>query len=483
MQRLYGLNESQGRALQHKGSHLLITAGPGTGKTHTLVYRIAELIPSLKSDDKILAITFTNKAARQMKERLLSLGVDMSFLFVGTFHAFCLKLLRDYFEHTALPQNFEVVDPQKIEGFSQETLERISYMKSTQLAIIPDNEFRAYQRYLHENRWIDFDDILKEALLLLEDEDVLNEVSLKYRHILVDEYQDINIVQNALLKKLLYQGALLAAIGDANQSIYGFRGSRVEFFSRFEKDFPGALTMALEENYRSASNLVAAAGQMMGGIQLLARMEAQGKLIVHHAATDRAEADYVARKIEKLVGGLDMRTSHKARYGFGEVAVLYRLNAQGLLIGQMLDHLGVPYQLAHQKKRAELYCDEDALNQNEEEFEFDVQKVSLMSLHAAKGLEFPVVFIVGCEDHLLPLDFLKMKADPKEERRLFYVGMTRAKEELYLTHVRTRYLFGQALLQEPSPFLADIKEELKAYEAVKKSVPKAKPDDRQMKLF
>src|ERR1039457_3894242 len=129
MKQFSGLNESQGRAVRHTGSHLLITAGPGTGKTHTLTRRIAHIIPALKSNEKVLAITFTNKAARQMQDRLIALGVSTYQLFVGTFHGFCLKLLRDHFEHTALPKNFKVVLPQDIQGFEKDALERISRMK------------------------------------------------------------------------------------------------------------------------------------------------------------------------------------------------------------------------------------------------------------------------------------------------------------------------------------------------------------------
>jgi superfamily I DNA/RNA helicase len=483
MQRPSDLNESQWQAVCHEGSHVLITAGPGTGKTHTLTHRIARLVPSLKSDESILAITFTNKAARQMQDRLTALGVRQSKVFIGTFHAFCLKLLRDFFEQTALPKDFKVVIPEDIQGFNKETLERISHMKSFQLVIEPNDEYKAYQRYLRQNSWIDFDDILREALLLLEDEKIAASLQGQYRHIFVDEFQDSNIVQHALLKKLVGTGVLLTAIGDANQSIYGFRGSRVELFHRFEEDFAPAKILTLQENYRSAASLLAASSQVMGDVQLLAKLNTQGKLVIHQAATDRAEADYVAQQIEKLIGGLDMNTSRRAVLSLGDIVILYRLNAQRHLMGQALDHLGIPYQVAQKPKRAEAYTDEDVLGQREEVLEYIVEKVSLMSLHAAKGLEFPVVFIIGCEDNLLPLDLKGMKSDPKEERRLFYVGMTRAKEHLFLTHAKRRQLFGQTLLQNPCAYLADIAEELKAYEAAKRHATKKDPDALQMKLF
>jgi DNA helicase-2/ATP-dependent DNA helicase PcrA len=477
------LNESQWQAVRHKGSHLLITAGPGTGKTHTLTRRIAHLIPNLKSNECILAITFTNKAACQMKDRLTALGVSQSRSFIGTFHGFCLKLLRDYFEHTGLPKDFKVVAPEDITGFDKAVLERISHVKSAQLAISPDDEFKAYQQYLRQHSWIDFDDILREALLLVEDEDIAGELRRKYRFIFVDEYQDSNIVQNVLLKKLASDGVLLTAIGDANQSIYGFRGSRVELFRRFQEDFSPSEILTLNENYRSAASLLTASGQVMGGVQLLARLSTQGKLVMHQAATDRAEADYVAQQIEKLIGGFDMNTSRRAVRSLGDIAILYRLNAQKHVLSQALEHLGIPYQVSQKPQRGEVYSDEAAIGQNEDALEYNVEKVSLMTLHAAKGLEFPVVFIVGCEDNLLPLDLIAMKGEPQEERRLFYVGMTRAREHLYLTLAKRRQLFGQTLIQNPSPYLADIAEELKAYEASKRNASKNDPSALQMKLF
>jgi DNA helicase-2/ATP-dependent DNA helicase PcrA len=483
MEKSADLNESQWQAVRHEGSHLLITAGPGTGKTHTLTHRIAHLLPSLKSDESILAVTFTNKAARQMQDRLTALGVRQSQLFIGTFHGFCLRLLRYYFEHTALPKDFKVAAPEDITGFDKETRERISLLKSSQLVISPDDDYKAYQRYLRQNSWIDFDDILREALLLLEDENIAGQLRRQYRYIFVDEYQDSNIVQNVLLKKLASEGVLLTAIGDANQSIYGFRGSRVELFGRYQEDFAPAHILTLQENYRSAPSLLVASGQVMGGVQLLANLQTQGKLVIHHAATDRAEADYVAHQIEKLIGGLDMNTSRRAVRSLGDIVILYRLNAERIVLGQALDHLGIPYQVSQKSRKTEVYSDEDALGQNEEELEYNVEKVSLMTLHAAKGLEFPVVFIIGCEDNLLPLDFMGMKGNVQEERRLFYVGMTRAKEHLYLTHAKRRQLFGQTMIQNPSPYLADIAEELKAYELSRRNTPKKDPDALQMKLF
>ncbi len=510
MEKPQDLNSAQWQAVTYDGGHLLIAAGPGTGKTHTLTRRIAHVcsgdvfrghvpnsksefgtcpqnsrVPSLKPDEKILAITFTNKAARQMQERLTDLGVPPARTFVGTFHAFCLRLLRDFRQETALPPNFKVVVPEDIQSFDKAVLERISLMKSSRLVITPDEDYKVYQRYLRKNGCIDFDDILREALDLLDQEHIAQQLRRVYRHIFVDEYQDSNIVQNALLKKLAGDTVCLTAIGDPNQSIYGFRGGSAGFFGRFPDDFPGARILALQENYRSAPNLLAASSQVMGGVEILAKLNVHGKLITHSADSDRAEADYVASQITKMVGGMDMLSARSALRSFGDIAVLYRLNSQRHVIAQALDHLGIPYQMSSKAPKSQSYSDEAVLGHNEEVLEYDVEKVSLLTLHAAKGLEFPVVFIIGCEANLLPLDLEGMHGDLQEERRLFYVGMTRAKEHLYLTCARRRQIFGKTWQQQPSPFLSDIEEELKAYETtrLRKKAKSVIVNDSQMKLF
>lgn len=477
------LNDSQYKAVIHTGGHLLITAGPGTGKTHTITRRIAHLIPSLKSDEKILAITFTNKAAAQMKDRLTALGVPLSKIFVGTFHAFCLKLLRDHWQETALPKDFKVITPDEVEGFDKKVLEAISLTKSTHLAIEPDADYKAYQRYLRNKSCIDFDDILRETLSLLENEELAAQLRARYRYIFVDEYQDSNIIQNALLKILVGDGVNLTAIGDPNQSIYGFRGSNAALFNRFKADFPGGVELTLQENYRSASNLIEASSQMMGGLDLLAKIDTKGHLITYQSESDRAEADYVAHQIEKMIGGMEMHSARHSHRTFGDIAILYRLNSQRHVIAQALDHVGIPYQVAQKPAKIGEYSDEAVLGQLEEELDYDVEKVSLLTLHAAKGLEFPVVFIIGCEDKILPLDLEGMRGDLAEERRLFYVGMTRAREHLCLSYAKRRQLFGKSLSNEPSPFLADISQELKAFEAARRKPVKLDRDAAQMKLF
>lgn len=484
------LNEAQWQAVNHQGGHLLIVAGPGTGKTHTLIHRIARTIPILEPHESLLAITFTNKAATQMKDRLMAFDVPLRQVTVGTFHAFCLGLLREYWDRTNCPKDFKVASAEDLQDIDKALRERVSFIKSTKLVIDPDEDFKQYQKNLRGRGLIDFDDILREALALLEDEEVAAKVRARYRYIFVDEYQDINVVQHAFLKALAGTSAQVCAIGDPQQSIYGFRGAAVSLFDRFTDDFSGAVKLYLNENYRATPNLISASRQVIAkekdadDIELIARIYKEGRLVIHGAASDRMEADYVANQIEKIIGGLDMRSARGTGHSFGDIAVLYRLNAERFCLTQALDHVGIPYQVSAKKKRAEGYSDEEILGEYEEVLDYQAEKVSLMTIHAAKGLEFPIVFIIGCEEHILPLDIEGMASDAAEERRLFYVGMTRAKEALYLTHASKRQLYGQARQFAPSPFLADIEEELKAYENVRRpKARKAEADNGQMKLF
>ena len=551
------VNSSQWQAITHEGSHLLIVAGPGTGKTHTLTHRIAHVAQELNSDQKILAITFTNKAANEMRERLLArLPEGKEVVTLGTFHSFCLQFLRENIHLTELPKEFRVASTDDIESLSQrlwperkarerqEVLEEISRWKATGfnrndseifkspsfpnvLVGNPDEAMTGpptktfggdklgvnsnedppdvdlFNRALREEGMLDFDDLLLETLKLLETNKTLRtQMREKYPFIFVDEYQDINGIQHELLK-ILANGAgldadslnrrtsspaqvrvFLTAIGDPNQAIYGFRGADVRFFESFQNDFPGAVVFHLIENYRSASNLLKASGQVISKEkvfdvpELTAKIYTEGRLSVYEAPTDKAEAEYVVHQIEKLVGGTSLfsqdsrRVDHdtQARHSFGDIAVLYRLNAQSILLDKAFNRSGIPYQRAHDPHG-------DSLDPRAE-------KVSLMTLHAAKGLEFPVVFIVGCEENLLPLQLENLTSDQNEERRLFYVGMTRAKERLYLIRARRRAIFGKFYENKPSPFLEDIEEQLKAYEQTQyKLSSKNKKEEEQLTLF
>jgi uncharacterized protein (TIGR00375 family) len=643
------LNASQEAAVHHTGSHLLIVAGPGSGKTHTLVHRIAHLAKTDGASGTLLCITFTNKAAEELRQRLEELTVvPASKIFTGTFHSFCLNLLRQYADSPSLLSDFTIIteiEKEELAGLlwphlnateRNSLMEKISLLKSTPGK--RDDEVSAARQELdmmmREQHKLDFDDLLLETIRLLENNpSIRKEIQQSHRLIFVDEYQDLNAAQHTLLKLLVGEENSLTAIGDPNQSIYGFRGSRPEFFNTFANDFPGATILRLQENYRSASSLLSAAGQVIAAapshfvLPLSPIVLAKGKLVVHAAPTANAEAEYIVHQIEKLVGGTSMFSQDSGRVGhqlkgecsFGDIAVLYRLNALRPHLQEALDRAGMPYQIsgdtpliekpgirplvtalrraanlpyapddiaqlmlfavkgfglgACAQLRSALLDEEEVtieslqalaqkslssrkhnqdvadfcstlhlaaetlsksgvypaiellinstpyfLDKNNSEkatesfhrtlhlarrhtslqdfldalllqreidaFEYDVEKISLLTLHAAKGLEFKVVFIIGCEETITPLSLPGFATDAEEERRLFYVGMTRAKEQLYLVRANCRTLFGRNLENSPSPFLKDIEEQLKEYEKWQAPSRKGiKAGDKQLSLF
>lgn len=500
------VNDAQWKAISHPGGHLLIVAGPGTGKTHTLTYRILQFIPQLQPGQNILAVTFTNKAGQELKDRLRRHSNQAeNVVTAGTFHSFCLYILRKYFA-AGLPPLFEVPESEKIEAVSQELwpdrsnrerkniLEKISLWKASAYDQPEFLELQQYNKALRQRGWLDFDDLLLETVKgLKKNAEVLRDLQIQYPQIFVDEYQDINPIQHAFLKLLIGWTGTVTAIGDPNQAIYGFRGSDVKYFASFAQDFPGALTLNLSENYRSTQNLINASSQMMGGYSanvpsLTAQIYSQGRLVIHEAPTDKAEAEYVVHTIEKLLGGISMFSKDSGRvdqndsgeYSFGDIAILFRLNSQRALLEEALNRSGIPYQINQERD----YEDPEQSLVNAFKHSGGSDKVSLMTLHASKGLEFPVVFIVGCEEKLLPLEIEGLNTLREEERRLLYVGMTRAKENLFLVRAAKRRLFGQMYDTTPSSFLADIQEELKEFEKKKELKPKRRdPNADQLELF
>lgn len=502
------VNPSQWQAIAHAGSHLLIVAGPGTGKTHTLTYRIIHLLDNLPEPERILAITFTNKAAREMGQRLaLKIDGPQERVTIGTFHSFCLQMLTQNRMLTKLPAGFRVADaaviketakklwPEKTKAQREELLVEISRMKSIRFDEDMPDDALDWTFALRREGYVDFDDLLLETLRLFEEQPhILAETRKIFPHIFVDEYQDINPVQHALLKALVGEESRITAIGDPNQAIYGFRGSDVRFFESFSEDFKDAKILSLKDNYRSAKNLLNASSQIMAEArsvfvpELTAQMYKQGRLTIYEAPTEKAEAEYVVHQIERLVGGTSMFSRDSGRVGiedaaelsFGDIAVLYRLNSQRTALEEALNRSGMPYQI-----NAEKLSDhpEDLINSFRYAAEDDkIDKVSLMTIHAAKGLEFPVIFIVGCEENIIPLNLEGLVSDIEEERRLFYVGMTRAKERLFLLHTQKRMLYGQARSHRPSRFLSDIEDTLKSLDQPTARKRKRKDQD-QLKLF
>lgn len=495
------LNPAQQTAVDHTGSRLLIIAGPGTGKTHALTHRIAACIKYLKDNEQILAITFTKKAANEFFSRLKNLKCDLSTIEAGTFHSFCLKILKRYYKEAGLNENFNVIEEEKINGILKELwpeqsnrermqiYDRISLYKSSQFDEDIPSEVLLYNNVLANRNMLDFDDILLKVYRLLKSNPaILEHYQQTYPYIFIDEYQDVNNIQHQLLKMWAGTGNHLTAIGDPNQAIYGFRGSNITFFESFAQDFAPATQLSLNENFRSLSFIIEASNQIMQKSaskyipEVTSNIHSEGKIVIHQAATEKAEAEFVVHTIEKLLGGTSMFSQDTKRVGrndlgevsFGDIAVLYRLNSQSRALKEAFDRSGMPYHIATKES------EDDVCPLRTIEADIDVEKISFLTLHAAKGLEFPVVFMSGCEENILPLHLEGLASNPEEERRLFYVGMTRAKYRLYLLSCHKRFLWGKLFQNKLSPFVQDIEDRLKEEERQK---IKKKKMETQLSLF
>ena len=646
---LEGLSEAQASGVRHRGTPLLMIAGPGTGKTRTLTHRIAYLLKARGVSPKnILAVTFTNKAAREMKERLKSLLASTpvssrEIPAIGTFHGFCLSVLREIEDepHTIVDEHDRRLLVQAAVARHARTLpdgsvpvrrvsELISRAKqyilgpADDLSPLADTEtvralktiYQTYQEMLRVDRLLDYDDLIVNTIRHLEATPrLLRQVVNRYRHVLVDEYQDVNPAQYRLIRTLC-PGAdkELFAIGDPDQSIYGFRGADVGYFQRFTKDYPGSRIIHLNRNYRSVGTIVDAAHQMIRrhslnapDIRSYSNIQGIKTLTIMEASSEKSEAVAVGRMIESMVGGFGFQSvdfggananAMEHDRAFSDVAVLYRSHAQGRVFTEVFQNAGIPCQTARREAvyeqpglrelisvfrlisgkgtfndfenacplpefrpdesfpgrfktwfhdqdtpmKALLSRDQDHLSgvplRCRERFDgvrdklselrgclhrkspgetlleiqartslegmiqafpervaaldslirkadetaadrggdiFDTaaldtdadlhdglaQKVTLMTFHASKGLEFPVVFIVGCEDGFLPFRNRQHCCDDvEEERRLFYVAMTRAMDRLFLSSTKTRVIHGKTENRVLSPFVRDIERRL-----------------------
>ncbi|WP_030440822.1 UvrD-helicase domain-containing protein [Actinoplanes subtropicus] len=557
------LDAMQRVAASAPGGPLLIVAGPGTGKTRTLTHRIAYLCAELGVfPHRCLAITFTRRAAAELRERLDALlGDGAEDITVGTFHSVGLTILKENAKAAGLGPNWRIAE----EHEQKEARDQAG-----------DDDF-AYRKLLRQQDLVDLDDLIKMPVELLRDEPALVERYRKqWQWIFVDEYQDVDEVQYELLRLLSPADGNLCAIGDPDQAIYSFRGADVKYFLRFNEDFVDARLVRLTRNYRSSAPILAAAVQAIAPSSLVsgrrldpARLDPEAALVGRYPAASVAdEADFVVRTIDELVGGLshrsldsgriDSRSATAGNLSFSDIAVLYRTDAQSGPIVEALSRAGVPVQKrSHNRLRdragvrviarelrhagglggslaarvkltaqvlaqrfaaptldAEQLAPEDIwtaadlltplaqrlssedpsddlprlLQEIETGAEVDAldpraEAVNLLTLHAAKGLEFPVVFLVGCEDGLLPMRWPgSAPADDEiaEERRLFFVGLTRAQDRLYLSHAARRFRHGSEREQSPTPFLDAIDSGL--FERLGDTVP-ARPKDRQLRLL
>jgi DNA helicase II / ATP-dependent DNA helicase PcrA len=569
-----GLNERQIEVVKRTIGPLLVVAGPGSGKTLAIVRRIAHLIQQAVPPESILAVTFTNRAAREMRERLRDLlGAASAKVFVGTLHLLGLTIIRENttsgFVIYSREEQVELLGPllQGSKAKAKDIADEISYVKSR--AMGPSGNlkevFERYQAAMMDQKAFDFDDLIIKPIEMLDNPELLIKYRDRFKHIIIDEYQDINPAQYKLLRLLAENSATICAVGDPDQAIYAFRGSDVENFLNFEKDFVGAAEVSLCLNYRSSGNIVCASEKMIThntkriDKELLAVKDDGPLIVVASVPDERAEGEFVAHEIESRFGGLSHYRLQTMSSGkdfsassccFSDFAVIFRTNNQAEAIKERLMESGIPCQVLGKRRagsvtgkddmvsslrlfsntmenRRKLFemkaleflqhfakdinCGNDQLTElinhiklmlgdawteatagdimNElnlltpsDDFDPRAEAVVLMTLHMAKGLEFRVVFISGVEDGFMPYRTGRGSEDLEEERRLFYVGMTRAKEELFLIGKRSGFIYGRKSTRAPSSFLSEIPEEHIQRISVPDR-PKRLQGKQQMKLF
>jgi DNA helicase-2/ATP-dependent DNA helicase PcrA len=609
---LKGLNQQQQKAVKHHKGPALIIAGPGTGKTRVLTHRIAHLV--LKKNVKpgnILAVTFTNKAAAEIAERLDHLLEETTFsgnVQVSTFHALGLSILKEILsnpignkvEQIGRDPHFTLIDEeerkvilQKYLGCQKKQVNRfssnITRMKQAPEAMITVEDeimgdvFDRYDEFLKMHNAFDLDDLIYVPLLLFDNyPEILKFYQNRYRWILVDEFQDINHAQYQMIKRLApKKDANLCVIGDPDQSIYGFRGADASFIKSFSDDFPKTNQYILERSYRCSDLILKASGNVITEDKKKYReigLKGVGKGVkvkISGNNTHKSEAEFVARSIEEMMGGLrffSMDSSitegnkTKGIESLSDFAVLCRMKSQMEALEKALKDHSIPFQsvgelpffkqepvksiinilkcysnpqsrslmelfigknlaifpkvsallskkaqgrkslslkdtvseiidccFAEEKKENEAvfkklaeftknfgddvkgflqYC---ILGHGADAYQSNLENVALMTLHASKGLEFKCVFIVGCEDGLLPYSlFENQVSDVDEERRLLYVGMTRAKKFLFLSHAEKRIIQGREFRLNRSPFLDSIEKQLIEFSQLKKRKLKEK---------
>ena len=591
---LNDLNADQQKAVKETDGPVLILAGAGSGKTRVLTYRVAYLISEKHiSPHNILMVTFTNKAANEMKDRIRKLlkqtsEADVHELpFAGTFHALGVKILRIDGKHIGIPPNFLIYDEQDqldaikdiikaldlsaksfnpgavLHTISEAKNEMVSATEYPQYARGYFQEavtrvYLAYQKLLHDNEALDFDDLLvKTVELFQKNPEILGAYQEKYHYILVDEYQDTNKPQYLLTKLLAARNKNICVVGDASQSIYRWRGADFRNITNFKHDYPNAHEFHLEQNYRSTQKILDAAHGVISKntshpvLSLWTDKHGGDQITLYEARTEHDEAAFL------------VQTILQASRPFHDFAVLYRTNAQSRVLEEAFLHAGIPYilvggtrfyerreikdvlaylrmianpkdtvsykrieklgkgrlakfleftektkedkklinlstlelldQILAATQYLELYdsnVEEEAYRLEnikelrsvatefpelsefletvalvEQEYEPAAVKsreanrdsVTLMTMHASKGLEFPIVFIIGMEEGLFPHSRSLMdKEELEEERRLCYVGLTRAKEKLYLTYANRRLFFGTRTQNMISRFIAYI---------------------------
>lgn len=515
-QKSYDLDEFQKSAVENEAKRLLIVAGPGSGKTTVLTRRIAHFInENLVQPENCLAITFTRRATAEMRERLEKLLPQKADLInIHTFHSMCFSVLKENAEKAGLKTDFKVIsEPEK-----------------------------AFYGEIDPEKTVDFDSLISLTVKLFEDFPQIKEnYQNRYKFVSVDEYQDIDERQYRLIRLLVPSDGAICAIGDPNQAIYGFRGGDSRFFDSFSQDYPDSAVINLKNNYRSTGTIVDASNQMIDSYNIISKYDKpHEKITIHTAPTDKAEAEFVVSTIENMIGGhsffsfdSDRADGFEKDLSFGDFAVLYRTSAQLEPLVEAFQRSGMPYV----KLSNDMLCDKkpvrsllnlisqekpplEQIPELAEKFKGEIDdnilgflvkiaadfpdrdefihqvsllsesdtlderadRIKIMTLHASKGLEFKCVFIVGLEEGILPLYRAKTPQEVEEERRLLYVGMTRAQKRLFLSHALKRNWLGGVKNLEISPFLEKIKSDLLKMSRFEK-VYLEKDNSEQLKLF
>ncbi len=571
------LNEQQTEAVEYTNGPLLVLAGAGSGKTKVLTHRVVNLIEKgIVSPEDCLLLTFTNKAAKEMKQRMGSINLG----FAGTFHGFCVQVLRRSGRAIGVDPNFLIYDESDQKELVKEIISdigikdtikpasilfAISEAKNQMLSPTAYSEvvsgdfgraaadvYKAYQLKLKEINALDFDDLLIKTVLAFEVPEIITVWRDKVKQIFVDEWQDTNKIQYKLIRLLDGDRGVITAVGDASQSVYSWRGADYRNINYLMKDYPNIKVVNLEQNYRSTQNILEAANAVISKntshpiLKLWTEKGGGEKISIYPARNGFDEAEFVAKEIYKMV--------RNGSSEYSDFAVLYRTNAQSRVLEEAMLHNGVPYTLiggvrfydrkeikdilsylrltANKKDVVSLKRASSLGKRRFEKFQqlsIDIEKfttleimdavltateylskfkeidpedserlenikelrsvaiefpnlldflenvslvevgpsnttknaVTLMTLHSAKGLEFPIVFMVGMEEGIFPHSrSLWEKEQLEEERRLCYVGITRAKEVLFMCYASKRLFYGETSSNAPSRFLSDIPEEL-----------------------
>ncbi len=565
------LDTTQREAAECTQGPVLIIAGPGSGKTRTLTHRIAHIILRLNvKPQACLAVTFTRRAAEEMRERLAQLlgerGKDVA---VHTFHSLGLSILREHAREADLQPDFKILSEWEKVGLlskhlniserkALQVLKKISFAKRTRQEP-PDSDtktiFETYSKLLSSINAVDTDDLIRLPVDLLEKFPELRKLwQSRFAYVSVDEYQDIDFLQYQLIKYMVPPGDNICVIGDPDQAIYSFRGADTSFFFRFQQDFPSAKIFRLERNYRSSSFITNTAKHVLNPAETITHEKEESiepKVVIHAAPSASSEAFFVVKTIERLVGGssfhaIDSQLSDGlagGEFSFADFAVLYRTEAIAQEVEEAMRRAGIPFQKRSNEPlmaRPEIHHVVDAVkNSNpsasledivrsaveevaksnhshltaESIFEIlkpaliasggDLQtflttlylmteddtldtradRVSLLTLHSAKGLEWRVVFIIGCEEGILPLIWGGKAINLEEEKRLLYVGITRAKERVFLCHAKKRKWQGKSREMRISSLIRNLPSSLVSLSKDSPRKRLIKKENQQLNLF